>query len=208
MKTTLLLTLALALAGCDKPTASNEPAPEPAAPAPPAPVPAPAKPAPPIAPVAAAAVALEPVRELAPAGVFFLTQSVSVETDSGIARLLPGQRLALVKPGTYTADGRQLTLRDDQVTNDLALARQFASLDARAQAALHGSLKRAADTADAAKAAAQAVPPSAPVPVAAAATPFAPRPNALNSKAYGATKAFVDTDGDGKKFDTQQKSRK
>ena len=208
MKTILLLTLALALAGCDKPTASNEPAPAPAATAP---VPAPAKPAPPIAPVAAAAVAPvapERVRELAPADVFFLTQSVSVETDSGIARLLPGQRLALVKPGTYTADGRQFTLRDDQVTNDLALARQYASLDARAQAALHGSLKRAADTADAAKAAAQAIPPSAPSASAPTATPFAPRPNALNSKAYGATKAFVDTDGDGKKFDTQQKSRK
>ena len=140
--TTAVLTLAFA--ACQKSAPPDEaPAEATPAPATPAQASAPAATAP-GAPGATAATAPAPAApaapELAPPGVFFLTAPISFETADGISRLIPGQRLQLVRPGIYTAGTREVTLRDDQVTNDLAFARIVAEDDARAQSAIRQSL--------------------------------------------------------------------
>ena len=131
-------TLTLVLAACQKSTPPEETLAE-------------ATPAPANAPTAALA-----APELAPPGVFFLIAQVSFETRNGISRLTPGKRLQRVRPGKYTADGHEVALRDDQVTNDLAFARAVAEDDARAQSAIRQSIAtRPAATAASAPAQAQ-----------------------------------------------------
>lgn len=62
---------------------------------------------------------------------------VSIETDSGITGLRPGTVVQQRSPTEYTTpEGQKLTLRPDQVTNDLRIARQVAGADAAAQATL------------------------------------------------------------------------
>ncbi|HSI15190.1 MAG TPA: hypothetical protein VK961_24290 [Chthoniobacter sp.] len=81
-----------------------------------------------------------PAPELAPPGVFYLITAVSVETSDGILGLKPGQPLREVRPGVYRADANEVTLRADQVTNDLAIARRFAAQDQVNQAAIQQRL--------------------------------------------------------------------
>jgi hypothetical protein len=132
--------LAAVFGGCKKKDVATETAPEEPAPAA-SPPSAPATPVP--KPVAAATpppALATPAPELAPPGVFFLVTAVSVETTDGIVGLKPGQLLRLVRPGVYRADNNELTLRPDQVTNDLAIARRLANQDQRTQAAIQQRL--------------------------------------------------------------------
>lgn len=173
----------LACTSCQKPTAENTES------------------VPPSAPVAAAPPAYEPPVP----GRYFLRRKASVETDSGIAGYVPGTMLQQTAPGRYrTADGRTLKLAATDVTNNIAEARVLAGKDAATQVALG---RNQTDVSAAPAAALSQVPPSA---VGRTATP-APAPlgstSSLNRGSYGETKAFVDTDGDGRKFDTRQKSR-
>jgi hypothetical protein len=89
-------------------------------------------------PIAAAPPAQDP---LAPPGIFFLLQKTSITTDDGIVGLKPGQSLRQVGPGTYEANGQTVQLRENQVTNNLRIARQFATADAVTQAALRQTLQ-------------------------------------------------------------------
>src|SRR4051794_14469134 len=113
----LVFVMGCGLGGCKKKVA-EEPPPEetPAATPRPAATPGPkpvamATPPPPPA---------TPAPELAPPGVFYLITAVSVETSDGILGLKPGQLLREVRPGVYRADTNDVTLRPEQVTNDLA----------------------------------------------------------------------------------------
>ncbi|MEA3211089.1 MAG: hypothetical protein QOE70_4146 [Chthoniobacter sp.] len=140
----LLLNLSL-LSACKKPVAEAPPPPPPEpvaaitpAPAPPPPVTAAATPAP---------------DYLAPPGVFFLTQKASIETPDGIVGLKAGHLVRLVGVDTYEAEGYQLQLRSDQVSNDLRVAQQLAGADAVAQAALRQTLQAGAAAASARQAA-------------------------------------------------------
>jgi hypothetical protein len=138
--------LVIWLAGCKKhevteqssetaPTAAPAPAtPELARTVPAAPAPAAATPAP--APVVQAT----PVPELAPPGVFYLVSAVSIETSDGILGLKPGQPLREIRPGVYRADANEVTLRPEQVTNDMGRARQLMTQDQANQAALRQRL--------------------------------------------------------------------
>ena len=160
-----LLALALAFAACEKPSATSESAPEPES-RPPLPAVAanpPAAAQQPVAALAATPAPAPPAPELAPPGVVFLIAPASLETPEGILGLKPGQQLKLVRPGTYSADGHELALREDQVTNDLAFARAVAAEDARTQAAIRSRLAGPAAKASAAASVAQNQPPSAPV---------------------------------------------
>lgn len=154
-----LLILSLIFAACEKPPATSESAPEPESrPAPPAvaanlsaasasaATPAPATPAP----------------ELAPPGVFFLIAPASLETSEGILGLKPGQQLKLVRPGTYSADGHEIALREDQVTNDMGFARAVAAEDSRTQAAIRSRLAGPATRAGATASANSSQPAPAP----------------------------------------------
>jgi hypothetical protein len=104
------------------PPAATTPAPKPVAAATPKPIPA------------------TPAPELAPPGIFYLVTAVSVETSDGIFGLKPGQLLRLVRPGVYRADNNEVTLRPDQVTNDLTIARRLANQDKQTQAAIQQRL--------------------------------------------------------------------
>lgn len=133
----------VALASCTKPVAEAPPEPEPA-PATPPPVATPA-------PATPVAVAPTPVPDpLAPPGVFYLLQNASITTDDGIIGLKPGTMLQQTGPGTYTVQGHELTLPDNQVTNNLRIAGQYSAAAAAAQAAIRQTLQqRAAQVAQA-----------------------------------------------------------
>ena len=170
----MCLAMIWSIAGCQKKTAEQEdsapPAEEtrkpvvqsePAAPASLAAA-APAK-----IPTIAAATPEPP--QLAPPGTFFLLAKVSIETADGIAGVVPGTQLHKVSPGLYEdLQKNRLTLRDDQVTNDLRLARQARGADASTQTAIaQAALARqqaehARQLQKPAQAAATAPPPSAP----------------------------------------------
>jgi len=144
----LVLGLAVGFSGCKKKEVAEEPEEAPAA--------APAKPKPAIPEPKSVAVttpapkpAATPAPELAPPGIFYLVTSVSVETSDGILGLKPGQMLKLVRAGVYKADNNEVTLRPDQVTNDLTIARRVAAQDEQTQAAIqqHLAAVRAASAA-------------------------------------------------------------
>jgi hypothetical protein len=163
----LLAAALLGLASCKKPAVdvAVEPEPVPVAAA----TPAPATP-PPIKPLAA----ITPVPELlAPPGIYFLIQKASIVTDDGIIGLKPGQGLRQVSPGTYEANGQTVQLRDDQVTNNLRIARKFAAADAASQTALRQALHPPPPKA----------PAATPVAVAVSATP--PQPSSRPPSAQG-----------------------
>jgi hypothetical protein len=137
---TLVLTVAFGLNGCKKKDVAEEtPEEAPATPAPTAATPEPTKPVAVATPPPAT-----PAPELAPPGVFYLITAVSVETSDGILGLKPGQLLKEVRPGVYRADTNEVTLRPDQVTNDMAVARRFAAQDQRNQAAIQQRLAASA----------------------------------------------------------------
>jgi hypothetical protein len=80
---------------------------------------------------------------LAPPGIYYLVTAVSVETSDGILGLKPGQMLKEIKPGLYQADANQVSLRPDQVTNDLSIARRVAVRDQMNQTALRARMAAA-----------------------------------------------------------------
>ena len=138
----LVLSLIVGFSGCKKKEVAEE-APEEAPAATPTPKPAPApKIAEATPPPKAAAPA--PTPQFAPPGVYFLITAVSVETSDGILGLKPGQMLKEVKPGVYKADNNEVTLRPDQVTNDLTIARRVAAVDQQTQAAIQQRLAASA----------------------------------------------------------------
>lgn len=76
------------------------------------------------------------VRTTLPEGVFALRFHKSVVTDEGITGFPPGTLVSLVRPGVFAVDGRELELKPDEVTNDLAFARSLRHLDIRNQAVI------------------------------------------------------------------------
>lgn len=141
----IVATVAIALAGCQKPVAETTPQPPPpelpvveSVPAAPPPVPVAVIEEPPtsVAPP-------EPVRELAPAGVFYLRAKKSLTTDDGIVGFAPGTVLRETAPGEYaTRDNQTLKLAAHEITNDLAEARQLAGYNAAIRAAQAQGLRQ------------------------------------------------------------------
>ncbi len=178
----------LLLAACKKPIAEAPP-PE-ILPESPAATPAPATPSPaPVVQPPRTVGATPAPNYLAPSGVFFLLAQVSIETPSGITGLRPGTQLQQTSPGEFTApDGHKLTLRPDQVTNDLRIAQQIAGADAAAQNALRRmSAPRPVPAAPAPTASAQPA-PSTPANVS---RPAAPTSNLGGGGGLGSTHTRV-----------------
>ena len=77
---------------------------------------------------------------LAPAGVYFLLQKITVETADGIAGLPPGTRATVLKDFGDTlrlsSRGHEFNASRSQVTNDLDVAAAVARNDASAQQAV------------------------------------------------------------------------
>ncbi|MBV9127280.1 MAG: hypothetical protein JO117_04260, partial [Verrucomicrobia bacterium] len=82
----------------------------------------------------------EPTPRLAPEGVFFLTQYVSLTTRSGVIGFEPGQRVKFVRGKETTlivTDGKyEIEVTPDQLTNDLDLADLARRNDQTSQALL------------------------------------------------------------------------
>ena len=142
--------VAVALVGCQKPTAAmpdnEEAVPRPAsAPAVAAVMPmALATPIPETtAPVVAPQVVTTPKPELAPPGVFYLLTTARVETPNGIVGMKPGTGVKLVRPGIYLTPYGERPLSSQQLTNDMGLARQAVNQDVAQQAAQQAQLKKA-----------------------------------------------------------------
>jgi len=77
----------------------------------------------------------------APPGTFYLIKATSIETPEGIVGISPGRVLRLVSEGKYQMEeGGVLSLRPDQVTNDLRIAGRAAVNDQVAQAAIHRTM--------------------------------------------------------------------
>jgi len=124
-----------ALAGCQKSPVAQAPAPASAAE-----TPIPSTP-PPTAPIAVATPPpATPSPQLAPPGVFYLIQPARIETADGIVGLKPGTGLKLIRPGVYLSPYGEVNLAEEQVTNDLGVARGVLAADQNAQAALKASL--------------------------------------------------------------------
>lgn len=167
----LVLGLAIGFSGCKKKEVAEE-APEEAPAA--TPTPKPATPEPKIAVATPTPIPATPAPQFAPPGVFYLLTSVSVETSDGILGLKPGQLLKQVRPGVYKADNNEVTLRPEQVTNDLTIARKVAVQDQQTQAAIQQHL--AASAAAAAAAASSASAPSGSTPSGSPASSFIAKP--------------------------------
>jgi hypothetical protein len=86
--------------------------------------------------VAAAATPVPVERTIAPDGVWFTTQRVSVTTNDGIIGIEPGTEVKAVGKGVYEWQGRKLKLTAGQVTNDLRVAQSAAAGHQSQQAAL------------------------------------------------------------------------
>ena len=142
------LGVALGLGGCKKAPVAEQPAetPPPATPAPTTPAPSVAATTP---PPATPAPKPAPTPELAPPGVYYLLTAVSIETADGILGLKPGQGLREVRPGVYSTGTNEMTLRPEQVTNDMGLARRVMTQDRQAQEAIHQRLSSQAPAATA-----------------------------------------------------------
>jgi len=149
----------IALASCSKPTEQPVPAPTPAPTVAPTPTPVPT-PAQTPTPTPVAVVTPTPAW-LAPDGVLFLVQRVSVTTDSGIVGIAPGTRVQRTgtTPTGYTvaaADGTKFTVSADQVTNDLRVAAQVGYVDEVGRQMTSQRMAEEAAAAASASAAAQA----------------------------------------------------
>lgn len=82
----------------------------------------------------------------APQGVFFLLTRTSVETASGLFSYPAGTKV-LKSGGKYvTFDGRQISLRADQVTNDLRIATRVAGNDPKVLAGIRASIQNSLAT--------------------------------------------------------------
>ena len=87
-----------------------------------------------------APVGITPVQKrLAPEGVYYVLQRLSVTTDSGVASVTPGGKVTLVRAGSpmCVTDGEhQYDANSSQLTNDIDLAEKLARDDHSAQAKL------------------------------------------------------------------------
>ncbi len=77
----------------------------------------------------------------APAGVFFLVNKVSLETDSGIIAYPAGSKLYKLGNRYITGDGRQINLRPEQVTNDLRITARIAGGNPKLQADIQATIR-------------------------------------------------------------------
>lgn len=106
--------VALLLAGCQKRTVSNDE--DDANP-----------------PIVARATPV-PTPDYAPPGVFYLLTSVRKETRDGIARLLPGTEVKLLRNGKYQTPEGEMALDPRTLTNDRTAARAAQEADRKGQA--------------------------------------------------------------------------
>lgn len=83
-------------------------------------------------------------KRLAPEGMFYLLVKKSVETTDGITGFKPGTLVKQEADGSFTAEGKQLEVRPNEITNDLDLAARYAGADAMRQAAIRQSTSAAA----------------------------------------------------------------
>ena len=104
-------------------------------------------------------------RRLAPEGVYYLTQKISVTNNDGVVGFPPGTEVRRVSQSSNgmivrTRNGVQTVLQDYQITNDLDIATQVARGDAAAQQAAAQARSRdaAARAAQEAATAAKATP--------------------------------------------------
>lgn len=134
--TTLVILAALFIAGCN---ASKSPE---QAEATPEPVSTEPTPAPKIAEPVATPTPAPVAKRLAPDGVFFLLQPISITTDDGITKIQPGTKVTLVQETGDTlrlSDGQQeFDAQRGQFTNDLDIAAQIGRNHSAQQAAIAG----------------------------------------------------------------------
>ena len=107
------------------------------------PAPLPAAPPPTPIPVRVAVSTPAPRKHLAPVGIYFLAERISVTTDFGVTGIAPGTEVKLLKAGTpmRVTDGReQFDVMPSQVTNDLDIAAQVANADQVTQSSI-GAMK-------------------------------------------------------------------
>ena len=156
---TIVVIPVVLLVSCSKPSQESQALPTPIPTATPTPTPVPT----PIPTPSASPVAIVTPRpaNLAPDGVLFLVQRVSITTDSGVLGIAPGtkvQRLATTATGftVSTADGTRFDVTSDQVTNDLNAAYRAGYVDAVGKQIASQRLQSEAATAAAASAAQQA----------------------------------------------------
>lgn len=95
-------------------------------------------PLPPPAPPSLAETPSQPV--LAPEGVYFVTENISIMHDAGVIGIAPGTRVRLVKrngPLMLVSDGKnQFEVSPDQVTNDTVAAQKLLQFDQANQSTL------------------------------------------------------------------------
>ncbi|MDB6149555.1 MAG: hypothetical protein JWQ44_1003 [Chthoniobacter sp.] len=84
-------------------------------------------------PVAGTAPATPAQKRTAPPGVYYMTQRISVQVDSGVKALVPGEMVKLVyrnKNGTVkvTTGGEDFVVKETQITNDIDTAERARSM--------------------------------------------------------------------------------
>lgn len=90
------------------------------------------------APVPAPEIKKEPEPELAPEGIWFLRQAMSIETDAGIVGVKRGTQLTKVGDQSYkTPAGDEVTLTPVQVTNVLTEIREILAAEQMSAVALN-----------------------------------------------------------------------
>ncbi len=131
----LLVSTVLALSACQKPAEPVDETPE-SAPATPEPERAEATPAPRATP--SPATPAPAARRLAPAGVYFVLQRLSIPSDDGIVGIIPGTRVQMLRDAGETlqvSDGtHEFAVSRAQLTDDLDIAARLAQHDATQQA--------------------------------------------------------------------------
>ncbi|MCX6967637.1 MAG: hypothetical protein NTZ46_07625 [Verrucomicrobia bacterium] len=86
-----------------------------------------------------------PVKRLTPGGIFFVLQRLSTMTDSGVASVVPGAKVTLVRAGSpmRVSDGQhEYDAFPAQLTNDMDIAEKIASADCLTQSALKQQIFR------------------------------------------------------------------
>lgn len=77
---------------------------------------------------------------LAPEGIFFVTENISIMHDAGVIGIAPGTRVRLVKqkgPLMLVSDGKnEFEVAPDQVTNDTVVAQKLLQFDQAKQSTL------------------------------------------------------------------------
>ena len=104
------------------------------------------------APVAVAAVAPPvPMKHIAPKGIYFLLQSVSITSDSGITGIVEGTKVTVIsdkaKNWRVTDGENQFDVPPDHLTNDMDVASAIIKRDEEADAARDASVRDQQDNA-------------------------------------------------------------